>query len=285
MNVKEFTYWNIISFLFFSVVIIVGISCGGGEPERPTLLTPPTASGPGVFEINLLPRVRGQEFESGLSYENLDTNTIVIDEWRLYMSDIRIVSAALDTLRLADVLLWDFADENVREVQHGEGVFKQFEVPAGNYIALLFSIGIPERMNHENPDNFDPSNPLHPSQQMYWNRSAGYQFIRLAGEIDTTRNHSGGSDMALFEYVLGLDDLFSTVILSEENHAFEVQSEIETQFSLEVDLLAHFYSSTDTIKMKDHLTISSIPPGSSSFLLSKQMMDNFSLKGFFKLPF
>lgn len=66
------------------------------------------------------------------------------------------------------------------------------QVPAADYQGLRFSIGVPERFNHQDPQLAQP--PLDISQ-LQWHWSVGYKFayFDLAWQGNTVKHHLGSS--------------------------------------------------------------------------------------------
>ena len=68
-------------------------------------------------------------------------------------------------------------------------------------------------------------------------------------------------------------------------HAFEVESNEELQFELEMDLNRLFYTNTDTINMVEQFLTHTMPVGSEAFQLAEKITDNLVNNAVYKVPF
>lgn len=129
---------------------------------------------------------------------------VTLTDLRFYVHDIRLLTADREEreLTLIDDPLWQSADVALLDFESGEGrcangtgqvndVVRGL-IPAGDYVALEFRIGVPEHLNHADPLRADA--PLNYSF-MHWHWLTGYKFLRaaVAGEDDGFWIHLGSS--------------------------------------------------------------------------------------------
>jgi hypothetical protein len=238
----------------------------------------------GVFEFQIVPLVGGQAFERNQVFENVLGQRYLAEEWKLYLSDLRLLRADGGEDTLADVMLFDFGGKEVKKTDHGAGLFKTFDVKAGEYKGLKFSIGVPARLNNGNPAVYEASHPLSPVQGMHWNWTTGYIFMRFDGRVDSSAAGNGPVNMGI-TYHTGDNSLLREKSYAEPAHAFLVEPDKELQFILELDLNRLFYSSSDTIDMVQQNLTHALPVGSEAYRLAEQVTNNLSNNALYKVPF
>ncbi len=126
----------------------------------------------------------GQEYTLGTA----DT-PVTLSDLRFYVSNIRLVDDAGNEAPLAldqdglwqvdDVALLDFEDATGDCAESGTVPLNSTVVgtlPAGDYSAIVFDLGVPEALNHADV-TLAPS-PLNVSA-MWWNWRFGYKFVRI----------------------------------------------------------------------------------------------------------
>ncbi|MCI0710356.1 MAG: metallo-mystery pair system four-Cys motif protein [Chloroflexi bacterium] len=142
--------------------------------------------------------VGDEVFSCGTVYEGLgaeETATEFMD-FRFYVHDIRLINAGGEEVpvelmqdgvwQVENVALLDFEDGSGRCDVGNQAINATVEgmVPAGEYTGVVFKMGVPFELNH-NDTTLAPS-PLNLTG-MWWNWQTGYKFIRvdmLAGEED-----------------------------------------------------------------------------------------------------
>lgn len=244
----------------------------------------PSDADPGIFELNFLARVGGQVFEKNTEFENIQGQRFSMEVFRMYISDLTLVKEDGSDTLIAETLLMDFAEEEVRKTTHGEGIFKQFLVPSGNYKGVKFGIGVPESRNNADPTDFPSDDPLHVTQGMNWNWTVGYKFLQLDGRIDTSVNGTGPLDQGI-AYHTGTNELYRQLEFTDSEHAFEVKAETELQFAIEMDLNRLFYNNSDTINMVQRPITHTNPVGSEAFQLAEKITGNLVNNALYKVPF
>lgn len=254
-------------------LIFVAVSCDNSAPETT-----------GTFEINFVVRPGGQSFVPGAAQTNLIGQRYSLDVFKLYLSDLRLVRMDGTEEPLSDTELFDFVKEYGGKTTHGEGAYRQYAVPPGNYKGLRFGIGVPQNRNHLDPNQYADSHLLSTKQGMHWSTGSGYLFLKLEGSMDSTRSQKGSLNHG-FQYHTGLDTLYRTMDYTLDEHNFTVEANGELQFVFDLDINRLFYNSTDTINMVTQNITHVTPVGSAAFQLSEKITNNLTGNALFKNPF
>jgi uncharacterized repeat protein (TIGR04052 family) len=162
----------------------------------------PVAEDEQAVKLRFRAQLGDAPFACGSTYaaQGSSKQTISPHDLRLFIQDVALIDAEghevpvrLDTRepwQTADVALLDFEDASGEcfgnEATNGEitGV-----VPKGEYRALRFSHGVPDKLNHSDPKTFPP--PLL-TPGMSWNWLLGLRFVRF--EVGTTPGTELDSD-------------------------------------------------------------------------------------------
>lgn len=239
----------------------------------------------GNFELNIRPRISGQALDDGLFYENIEGRKYKVDAFKLFVSDITIVKEDGEEVVLSEVELLDMIAEGSGKTQHGEGVARTFPVSIGQYKGMKVGIGVKPELNHMVPGTYESTHPLSEENGMNWSWSAGYRFMVLEGMIDASANMDGAAIDHPFIYHTGTDTLYRELVYLNPEHAFEIKSNEELQFILEMDMNRFFYTETDTIDMVTDNFSHTTPVGSASYELSEKIVENMVTGAIFKPPF
>jgi len=109
---------------------------------------------------------------------------------KLYVSGVQLLAADGSALEVAlrddgawqndGVALLDFEDGAGNCVDGTQGTHTELQgmVPAGTYVGVRFTVGVPFARNHANPATAAP--PLNLGH-MHWGWQAGYKFLRFEG--------------------------------------------------------------------------------------------------------
>lgn len=253
-------------FLLFSLVLLLT-----GCPA------PPDTEKKGTLELNFQLKINGGDGGLRETYQISDKQYLYLDSLRFYVSDVKAIKSDGSEVQLADVLLFDFNKGTLRTT-HGTGIFYQFEATVGSYKGMKFKLGLPSALNHGDPDSYGMDHPLNRARGTFWNIQDGYYFLQIAGKSDSLMN---GSYAQTVSYQIGTDALLQTKdYSSSQTHKFDIKSETETQFIIQIEL-------TEILKDINLLTqpyTHSRPAGSAEALLAKQMMEQFALKSLYKVP-
>jgi uncharacterized repeat protein (TIGR04052 family) len=181
-----------------------------------TTASPPPASGaapaPQPVTVRFAALVNGQPFACGQSHAGVGStrSTITPSDYRFYVSEVALVDAAGRTVpvTLAQDGIWQVDNVALLDFENGTGPCRngttglntevRGTVPAGRYVGLRFTLGVPFARNHGDP-TVAPS-PLNLTA-MFWNWQGGYKFIKFdtasSGQpATTTAPHPQGSGNA-----------------------------------------------------------------------------------------
>lgn len=186
-------------------------ACTSAPPYSPTSAATP-ASGTQAVSVRFAAQVGGQPFACGQSYAAVGTtrSTITPSDYRFYVSEVALVDDAGRAVpvtlmqdgiwQLENIALLDFENGTgpCRNGTSGMNTEVRGSVPAGRYVGLRFTLGVPFARNHGDP-TVAPS-PLNLTA-MFWNWQGGYKFVKFdaasSGQPATTaaadpHAHGGG---------------------------------------------------------------------------------------------
>ena len=128
---------------------------------------------------------------SGLGTESNDAQ---IRDFRFYVSNIRLVDGDGNEvpLELEQDGMWQFENVALLDFEDATGFCSDTgnadlnstvvgTVPAGDYDGVLFDVGVPNELNHIDPNTAEP--PLN-VLSMHWNWLAGRKFVRFDFLVD-----------------------------------------------------------------------------------------------------
>jgi cytochrome c peroxidase len=122
----------------------------------------------------------------------------------------------------------------------GKTNFTLEDIPAGNYNAVRFQIGLPPEINHGDAAQWPANHPLNPDvNHLYWGWSREYVFLALEGGWQNDSKQSG------FSYHLATDRELMTVELPV---ALDLNSSREIQVSLDIGKI---FSAPNKIELSD----------------------------------
>lgn len=144
-----------------------------------------------TITLNFAARVGDQMAACGQTYDGLGTmnSSVEFQDLRFYVSNVRLMNAAGEEIPLElaqdgmwqyeDVALLDFEDGSALCAQSGNAATNSVvtgTVPAGDYTGLVFTLGVPFSLNHN--DVTTAPAPLNISS-MWWSWQGGYKHIRI----------------------------------------------------------------------------------------------------------
>jgi uncharacterized repeat protein (TIGR04052 family) len=154
--------------------------------------TPPAASAAAVQPVTLrfAAQINGQPFACGQSYAGVGStrSTITPSDYRFYVSEVALVDEAgrAVPVTLAQDGIWQVDNIALLDFENGTGPCRngttgmntelRGSVPAGRYVGLRFTLGVPFARNHGDP-TVAPS-PLNLTA-MFWNWQGGYKFLKF----------------------------------------------------------------------------------------------------------
>jgi len=164
--------------------------------------------------------VNGQPFACGQSYAGvgITRSTITPSDFRLYVSEVALIDGAgrAVPVTLKQDGVWQVDNIALLDFENGTGPCRngtaglntevRGTVPAGRYVGLRFTLGVPFARNHGDP-TVAPS-PLNLTA-MFWNWQGGYKFVKFdtasSGQPATVAppHSQGGGNASGFSVHLG----------------------------------------------------------------------------------
>jgi cytochrome c peroxidase len=148
-----------------------------------------------IVTLRFKPVVGDKAFTCGESYDGIGASAskITPTDFRLYVHNVRLINTAGKdvSVELEQDGKWQTDNIALLDFENGSGPcangtadtrdFIKGQVPAGNYVGVRFTVGVPFERNHGEPAKA-PS-PLNLTQ-MFWVWNSGYKFARI--EMKTT---------------------------------------------------------------------------------------------------
>jgi uncharacterized repeat protein (TIGR04052 family) len=140
--------------------------------------------------VRFAAQINGQPFACGQSYAGVGTtrSTVTPSDYRFYVSDVSLVdetgravpvTLAQDGVwQLDNIALLDFENASgpCRNGTTGMNTEVRGTIPAGRYVGLRFTLGVPFARNHGDPTV--AASPLNLTA-MFWNWQGGYKFVKF----------------------------------------------------------------------------------------------------------
>jgi hypothetical protein len=155
--------------------------------------TVPNAPKTAQVSLNFAAQINGQPFACGQRYDGVGTtrSSITPSDFRMYVSEVKLLrqDGSAVPVQLAQDGIWQHQNVALIDFENGTGPCRngttatntavRGQVPAGNYVGVELTVGVPFAQNHQDP-TVAPA-PLN-STAMFWNWQGGYKFIKF----DTT---------------------------------------------------------------------------------------------------
>ncbi len=150
--------------------------------------------------IRFAARVGSESVACGETYEGLGTgeDDLTLNDFRFYVHDVALVTGGGDEVAVAltedgrfqrgGIALLDFEDATNGCVMGGTSEMNDRvvgTVPAGDYVGLRFTLGVPFDENHQDANTAEA--PLNLTS-MFWVWNAGYKFVRIDGTSSADPN-------------------------------------------------------------------------------------------------
>lgn len=151
--------------------------------------TPKTAQ----VSLNFAAQINGQPFVCGQRYDGVGVtrSSITPSDFRMYVSEVKLLrqDGSAVPVQLTQDGVWQHQNVALLDFENGSGPCRngtaatntsvRGQVPAGHYVGVELTVGVPFAQNHQDP-TVAPA-PLN-SIAMFWNWQGGYKFIKF----DTT---------------------------------------------------------------------------------------------------
>ncbi len=158
----------------------------------------------------------------GEKYTNAADQGFFFSLFKLYLSRISLVSDTGELHELSEVILHDFENAEAYE----------WSVPAGNYTALQFDLGLDEALNGSDENSFPVEHPLSYAQNTHWGWASLYKFVMMEGR--SADDASLDVYPTAFAYHTGTDTTLRSVFLPIDLSVSETEaSELKLQLNLE----------------------------------------------------
>lgn len=251
MNSINFNKLSLIVLSIISVTLL--FSC---KKEKAEEVTPKTENGTLYFHIHTMADTAEVE-NYGQEYILLDKGRrITVDMAQLYISNIELVKLDGSTVPVADRILF---------VQHGTESYKVGSVPAGNYKAVKFYVGLNATVNASTPSASD--NILH-QPSMWFGATAqpdGFVYINFSGTIDTASVPDNSNAMIPFHYKMGTSTAFTSVTMPDRN--FTVSPNQDQYIHLGADYAMLFMG----VKLNKAANLNITTPAENNTMLGKMI--------------
>jgi len=139
-----------------------------------------------ALELEFVHKAGQEDFEYNRIYQNEAGNEFSLSLWRTYISEVKLIKTSSNGGSEINLV-----PDSYHLIEPNDG--NRFSltlsgIPAGNYAAIEFYIGVvgEENFSGQTVGDLDPSN------NMAWNWTTGYKFIRMDGEFqDLSGNRRG----------------------------------------------------------------------------------------------
>lgn len=156
----------------------------------PTPTATSSVAAPQPVTVRFAAQINGQPFACGQSYANVGTtrSNVTPSDYRFYVSDVSLVdeTGRAVPVTLAQDGVWQLDNIALLDFENGSGPCRngtsgmntevRGTIPAGRYVGLRFTLGVPFARNHGDPTV--AASPLNLTA-MFWNWQGGYKFVKF----------------------------------------------------------------------------------------------------------
>lgn len=196
----------------------------------------------GTLRLSTRALFNGNTFNIGDTIQDPAGNPMFVEQFRMFVSEIRAVKENGETVRLVDVDQINFA----------EGWTQSYTLPAGRYKGISLSLGVPADLNtDQDPAQYPTDHPLSISsaEGMFWTWNSGYIFVKYEGKVALDGDENSILDPYAFH--VGGDSFYRSLTL---NRSFEI-GEPRTDLRLNFNTEQFLTGPGDTIDLaEDNLT-------------------------------
>jgi hypothetical protein len=231
------------------LVMLVSVSCKKSERQKAELT------------LNFQTEVSGTDYSFANDFTNGDGTKIRLELLRFYISDVRFVSKK----KSEEVVVTDIALLEFDLAGSGQAAIK---IPAGDYTAIRFGLGVSPDLNETDPSAFNETgHPLNVTQNTYWGMNGLYKFVMLDGRSDADGD---GTFEGIFSYHTGYNECYREV---EIVHDFSIDRKGVYEQRIGIDVSKLFYVSGSMI---DVTTESNYHGNLAEIDLAKRLSSNFA---------
>lgn len=184
---------------YFSLLILAIVLFGCKKDEENNEVTS------GKVSVDVRATWDGASLVIGDTYTNSFGHPMRVEQFKSYITGIKAVKADGSTVKISDAELVNFENTNTFTAT----------LPAGNYTALRFAIGVPADINTgTDPASYPNDSPLSISgaQGMFWTWNSGYIFVKFEGKTAFDANATTLNQPYAFH--IGTDNFYA-----EHDHA------------------------------------------------------------------
>ena len=249
MNMLRYTFLSLLIFGF----VLSGCDSTVDDEDGTSMVT-----------LFLQPTVDGTPLSADLTKTyDLNGSTVTINSARIYISEIELLKSDGTSVTFeGDVITAPAKDENDVDIthtvtdrivlaKHDQGVHRYMLGAAenGEYTGIRYKIGIDGTTNRLDASQVPADHPLakQTDRNNHWNWSAGYQYVRVDGNVDLDGD---GAPEELWEVHLGTLNFLTEM---EQSMDFELHADQAVDLHIIVDY-ATLLSDIDLTNPDERLT-------------------------------
>lgn len=213
--------------------------------------------------IKFAARVGSDDFACGQEYTNIGKTktTVTPTDLRMFVEDVKLISQGGDEVPVeldtrspwqsADVALLDFEDGSGDCAEGNAELNTKItgKVPADTYVGIIFSNGVPEALNHEDPTTAD--DPLAMFTDLSWGWLGGYIFSKVELRQVTTGSSFGSGIAHVGSTACSGKPQSGTVKCTKPNRNLVQLDEFDPKTDTIIFDVAPVFEQTDLTQMSD----------------------------------
>ena len=227
-----------ILFLVTACVLLMAASCDDDQVLGDT----------GDVTLNFKALYSGEPLvfqNSEFTYKYPEGAPIRFNDLRFFISEVALVEEeGSDEAVLIDLDYINFSNNTTLEEAERALVYPLSNIPAGNYKALKFSIGVPADLNNDNYTQYGENHPLRRNSGEYWAGWDSFIFMKINGSYDKDGDGLGVGDDASLGHHLGGDAYFKTITLSK---SIVVAPDQNLDLNINLDLVGFYQAASGEI--------------------------------------
>lgn len=257
LNQKHMIYTKFKTAALFTMLAITVVACK--KKDDPVTTGGPDPSGTGTVGFEFNNYVGDKELDSTTSFTVGGSQTITVTKFNYFISNIRLKKS--DGTEYAE-------SESYHVVKQTDGASKHFHlknVPAGNYVAVSFMIGVDSARNTSGAQT-GGLDPYGAAKDMYWDWNTGYIMAKLEGSSP----QAGSADHKFMHHIGGFKGANSAVRTVTLNFPFTavLASGKELSIPVKANLAKWFEPNNVSLATNpDIMTVSTV---------SKSIADNYA---------
>jgi len=204
-----------------------------------------------TLDLEFVHKAGQEDFEYGKIYQNEAGNEFSLRLWRTYISEVKLIKSNNEVYEVPN------SYHLIEPIIGNKFSLSLSEIPSGDYKSIEFYVGVfgDENLSEDLVGDLDPSN------NMAWNWTTGYKFIRMDGEFqDNAGNRRGvvvhiGTEVNLkpqvfnFQQPINISGQNNTVTFEldlleafQNPHIIDFEELSDFQFNDEADLIGENYA-------------------------------------------